>query len=68
MTTRIGLGAIGSNLTQITSDTGTIANVFHGFEGQASGVGALALYVAKVETPVWFFNSAGSMKSRSTTS
>lgn len=48
---RVGLGAIGSNLTQITSDTGPIAKVLHGFEGQASGVGAIALYVAKVEKP-----------------
>jgi len=25
--------------------------LLHGFEGQASGVGAMALYVAKVEKP-----------------
>ena len=48
---RVGFGAIGSDLTQVTRDKGPIADVLHGFEGQASGVGAMALYVAKVETP-----------------
>jgi hypothetical protein len=48
---RVGFGVIGSNLTQITNDRGPIANVLHGFEGRAWGVGPLALYVAKVEKP-----------------
>ena len=48
---RVGFGAIGSDLTQVTRDKGPIADVLHGFEGQASGVGAMALYVAKVEKP-----------------
>ena len=48
---RFGVGAIGSNLTQITNDKGPIADVLHGFEGRASGVGPLILYVAKVEKP-----------------
>ena len=48
---RIGFGVIGSDLTQITRDKGPIADVLHGFEGQASGVGAMALYVARVEKP-----------------
>jgi hypothetical protein len=46
----IGFGVIGSDLTQISRDKGPIADV-HGFEGQASAVGAMALYVAKVEKP-----------------
>jgi hypothetical protein len=48
---RVGFGVIGSNLTQITNDRGPVANVLHGFEGRAWGVGPLALYVAKVEKP-----------------
>jgi hypothetical protein len=48
---RVGFGAIGSNLTQITNDTGPVANFLHGFQGRAWGVGAMALYVAKVEKP-----------------
>jgi hypothetical protein len=48
---RVGFGAIGSNITQITNDTGPIANVLHGFEGRAWGVGPMALYVARVEKP-----------------
>jgi hypothetical protein len=48
---RIGFGVIGSNLTQITNDTGPIAKVLHGFNGWAWGFGPLVLYVAKVEKP-----------------
>jgi hypothetical protein len=48
---RVGFGAIGSTLVQITSDTGPIADILNGFEGRASGVGPIALYVAKVEKP-----------------
>jgi hypothetical protein len=48
---RVGFGAIGSNLTQITRDTGPLADFLHGFEGGAWGAGAMALYVAKVEKP-----------------
>jgi hypothetical protein len=56
---RVGFGVIGSNLTQITNDTGgfmpgfnlTTATFLHGFEGRAWGVGPMALYVAKVEKP-----------------
>jgi hypothetical protein len=48
---RIGFGVIGSNLTQITNDTGPVANILHGFEGRAWGAGPLVLYVAKVEKP-----------------
>jgi len=57
---RAGFGVIGSNLTQITNDTGgfrvpgfnlTTATFLHGFEGRAWGVGPMALYVAKVEKP-----------------
>jgi hypothetical protein len=48
---RVGFGAIGSNLTQITRDTGPLADFLHGFQGGAWGAGAMALYVAKVEKP-----------------
>jgi hypothetical protein len=48
---RLGFGAIGSNLTQITNDRGPVANVLHGFEGRAWGAGPIAFYVAKVEKP-----------------
>jgi hypothetical protein len=37
----------GSSLTQITNDTGPIADVLHGFEGRSWG--PMALWVAKVE-------------------
>ena len=48
---RVGFGAIGSNLTQVTKDRGPVADVLHGFQGGAWGVGPLALYVAKLEKP-----------------
>ena len=48
---RVGFGAIGSNLTQITDDRGPVADLLHGFQGRAWGVGPLVLYVAKVEKP-----------------
>lgn len=48
---RFGIGAIGSTMKQITPDQGPIANVLHGFEGNASGVGPMVLWVAKTEKP-----------------
>jgi hypothetical protein len=48
---RAGFGVLGSDLTQVTNDHGRLADFLHGFEGQASGVGAIALYVARVEKP-----------------
>ena len=48
---RVGFGAMGSDLTQITNDQGLLADALHGFAGQASGVGAIALYVARVDKP-----------------
>jgi hypothetical protein len=48
---RVGVGVIGSNLTQITNDSGPIADLLHGFQGRAWGVGPMVLYVAKVEKP-----------------
>jgi hypothetical protein len=48
---RVGFGVIGSNLTQITNDTGPVATVLHGFEGGTWGIGPMAVYVAKVEKP-----------------
>jgi hypothetical protein len=48
---QVGFGAIGSNLTQITNDRGPAADLVQGYEGRASGVGPMALYVAKLEKP-----------------
>jgi len=48
---RVGFGAIGSKLKQITNDTGPVAKRLNGFEGSAWGVGPVALYVARVEKP-----------------
>lgn len=48
---RVGFGVIGSNLTQIANDRGPVADILHGFEGRAWGIGPMALYVAKVEKP-----------------
>ena len=48
---RFGVGAIGSTMAQITPDKGPVADVLHGFEGRASGVGPQVLWVAKVEKP-----------------
>jgi len=48
---KVGVGAIGSNLTQITNDRGPAADLVQGYEGRASGVGPIAFYVAKLEKP-----------------
>ena len=48
---KFAFGAIGSNLTQITNDRGPVADLLHGFEGRAWGVGPIDLYVAKAEKP-----------------
>ena len=48
---RFGFGAIVSNITQITNDTGPLADLLHGFEGRAWGAGPMVLYVAKPEKP-----------------
>lgn len=48
---RFGIGAIWANLTQITRDRGPVADVLHGFEGEAWGVGPTVVYAAKVAKP-----------------
>ena len=48
---RFAAGAILANLTQITDDTGLLANQLHGFRGRGWGAGPAALYVAKLEKP-----------------
>jgi hypothetical protein len=48
---RFGFGAIVSNVTQITNDTGPLADLLHGFEGRAWGAGPMALYVARPKNP-----------------
>jgi hypothetical protein len=49
---RFGFGGIVSNLTQITNDTGPIADRLHGFEGRAWGAGPMVVYVAKSDKPM----------------
>ena len=48
---RAAFGVIGSNLTQITDDTGPFTKLLHGFQGRAWGVGPLVMYVARVDKP-----------------
>jgi hypothetical protein len=48
---RAGFGAIISNLTQITRDTGPLSNVLNGFQGSAWGAGPVVMYVAKLKNP-----------------
>ena len=48
---RFAAGAIVGNLTQITDDTGVIANQLHGFRGRVWGAGPTGLYVAKLDNP-----------------
>jgi hypothetical protein len=48
---RFGAGAIVGNLTQITDDTGVLADRLGGFRGGAWGAGPTALYVARLEKP-----------------
>ena len=48
---RAGFGVIGSKLTQLTDDTGPVADLLKGFQGRAWGVGPLAFYVARLENP-----------------
>jgi hypothetical protein len=48
---RFAAGAIVGNLTQITDDTGPLADLLHGFRGSGWGAGPLALYVARREKP-----------------
>ena len=48
---RAGFGAIVSNLTQITRDTGPLSNVLNGFQGSAWGAGPIVMYVVKPKNP-----------------
>jgi hypothetical protein len=48
---RFGAGAIVGNVTQITDDTGILANQLHGFRGGGWGAGPTVLYVARREAP-----------------
>lgn len=45
---KVGVGAIGSNVTQITPDRGPLAAELHGFQGECWGAGPIITYVAKV--------------------
>jgi len=49
---RFAAGAIVGNLTQITDDTGVIANHLHGFRGRVWGAGPTGLYVARLDNPM----------------
>jgi hypothetical protein len=48
---RFAAGAIVGNLTQITDDSGILANQLHGFRGSGWGAGPTVLYIAKLEKP-----------------
>jgi hypothetical protein len=48
---RFGIGAIGSNITQITDDRGPLAAELNGFAGRKWGVGPILLYTAKRDNP-----------------
>ena len=48
---RFAVGGIAGNLTQITDDTGGLADRLHGFRGTGWGAGPTALYVARLENP-----------------
>jgi hypothetical protein len=48
---RFGFGAIISNITQITDDTGPLTGLLRGFRGGAWGAGPMVLYVAKPKNP-----------------
>jgi hypothetical protein len=48
---RFAAGAILGNLTQITDDTGVLANQLHGFRGRVWGAGPTGLYVARLYNP-----------------
>jgi hypothetical protein len=48
---RFGAGAIIGNLTQVTNDTGILADRLHGFRGYAWGAGPTGLYIPRAENP-----------------
>jgi hypothetical protein len=48
---RGGFGAVVSNVTQITRDSGPLSNVLNGFQGSAWGAGPMVMYVAKLKNP-----------------
>ena len=48
---RFAAGAIIGNLTQISDDTGILANLLQGFRGEAWGAGPTGVYVARLEDP-----------------
>jgi hypothetical protein len=48
---RGGFGAVVSDITQITRDSGPLSNVLNGFQGSAWGAGPIVMYVAKLKNP-----------------
>jgi hypothetical protein len=48
---RCGFGAVVSNLTQISKDSGPLSNVLNGFQGSAWGAGPIVMYVVKPKNP-----------------
>lgn len=46
---RAGIGAVASNQTQATDDTGALAAALNGFAGRKWGIGPTVLYVARVD-------------------
>jgi hypothetical protein len=61
---RGGFGAVVSNVTQITKDSGPLSNVLNGLQGRAWGAGPIVMYVAKLKNPGVVSNSAGSTNSK----
>jgi hypothetical protein len=48
---RFAAGGVLGNLTQITDDTGPLADRLHGFRGRVWGAGPVGLYVARLNDP-----------------
>jgi hypothetical protein len=61
---RFGFGAIGSNLTQISNDSGPAAKILHGFETAPPASEQSFRMLSKSRSRALFFNSPGSMNSR----
>jgi len=57
---RVGFGAIVSNLTQLTNDTGPVADVLHGFEGRSWGVAQWLFTLRGLKSQGSLYSCAGS--------
>jgi hypothetical protein len=48
---KLGIGAVIANQTQITDDSGPLADLLHGFAGRKWGVGPTIIYSARADNP-----------------